>query len=62
MFHTFTNVKQHQVYKTLLDRSNHSTLYCDGITYGIDWNTGLSWMHVSNQGCPVYADSFRVIY
>lgn len=59
MFTSLRNARQYDIYKCLLDEPNNSVMHCGGMTYGIDWNTGLSWSHASNQGCPVYKDSFQ---
>ena len=34
--------------------SNKSTVKIDDVLYGIDWNTGLSWMRTN--GCPPVFD------
>lgn len=38
---------------------NLTTIYADGIMYGIDWNTGLAWQRATGQGCPYYCESFK---
>ena len=41
--------------------SNKSTVSIDGVVYGIDWNSGLSWMRVKGSN-PVFGDSFKALY
>lgn len=40
---------------------NHSEIFSDGVMYGIDWNTGLSWVRMRNSS-PIFYSSFVTHY
>lgn len=40
---------------------NHTEIFSDGVMYGIDWNTGLSWQRCRGSS-PVFYSSFLAFY
>lgn len=38
---------------------NQCTIHSETVTYGIDWNTGLTWQRAYGQGVPVYCEAFK---